>query len=181
MTSPPDFLPVGDARNNMVNAMIEFKHVSAEADSFNAREYKDVLSSIIRTDNTISESELDSREERLKHFFFRIQKNFSKSYHQIKNIPHGFAGSVYVKWLTGEGKFDTNEKYVLVSRKTETMLNQDTLLNICKVRLNKVTTKNQLGNSRTRSQGGRRWLYRFSSSKFKKIVECFGRRFCWIL
>ena len=81
MTSPPDFLPVGDARNNMVNAMIEFKHVSAEADSFNAREYKDVLSSIIRTDNTISESELDSREERLKHFFFRIQKNFSKSYH----------------------------------------------------------------------------------------------------
>ena len=138
VSAMPDFLPVGDAQNNMINSMIEFKHVTAEADSFNAREYQDILVNLVRSDNTVSESELETLIKRGYNSFFQEAKRFYKELPPDKKYSYGFADSMYVKWLDGEGKFDTTAKYVMVSRKTETMLNQDILLNIYRIRLNKI-------------------------------------------
>lgn len=116
----PQLLP-GDSREIAYrNAMLEFKHLTANADNFNAAKYKAMLQ---ESKNGMSSDVLDNLRRSQMNVYDNRLKRFLLT-GQSRTYSHGYAKEGYVAFDEKNQRFETTERYVITGRSTELMLNQ---------------------------------------------------------
>nr|QHA33738.1 polyprotein [Atrato Virga-like virus 2] len=119
-----------DAYNN---SMIEFNHITAHADNFNKNTFRR-LNFDSKNGPAVGDLEtlcsegiqvFDNSPNRKMFLGTKPRQMFSHAY--------SAAGDVYVPWNSKTQRFDTDDRFLLTNRYTETMLNQEILANISTV------------------------------------------------
>lgn len=132
----PDYL-IGQAYDiSFVNSMIEFKHITKLSDDFNAREYDRIMRDL---DDNLSIS-VDIIEY-LDKSGYNLYDNLLCVWlvkEECEKYMYGYVKSGYVRYDEKKKKFECVDRYVLVSRRTEIMLNREILLNIADINLDTV-------------------------------------------
>lgn len=116
----PELLP-GDTREVAYrNAMLEFKHLTANADNFNAAKYRAML---FASKNGMTPDVLDQLRRGQMNIFDNQLKQYVLT-DRLRKYSHGYAMEGYVPFNEKNTRFNTAERYVVVGRSTERMLNQ---------------------------------------------------------
>nr|WPV62267.1 MAG: RNA-dependent RNA polymerase [Wufeng shrew martellivirus 1] len=133
----PDYIPGDGAEVSFRNAMIEFRHSISLADSLNATELSWYVSGL--RDSVISSVML----RKLKTDGAGCYDNQNKIWvtddgvGYPRKFSYGFCVNGYVRWNAKTEKFDTDCRYVIVTRRTEVMLNEEILRQIGKIDVTK--------------------------------------------
>lgn len=129
----PVYIEGDTARENYINAAIEYKHLLSVADSVNADDLKVVYDSF-NTEMRVSAEVLASLEAKSLNLYDNVNKRWMVK-EPTRTYMCGYAEDGYVSWNAKPKKFETSSKYVLVSRRTEVMLDAAILRNIEKIDL----------------------------------------------
>lgn len=116
----PSYVPGNDSHVSFINSFIEYRHVVAVADDVNAVLLKEMWERVVDT-----RCNYDMKDY-LAGYKANVYDNSSKSFifpKAMGKYMFGYANG-YVEWVDRENRFDTKERYIVVSEKTVIMLNQ---------------------------------------------------------
>jgi len=125
------------------NAMIEYLHVITYVDEFNACEYKWLMNDLQRSNMAVSVALIERIRTRKYNLYDNKLKRYVIERETEREYMFGYVGDAYVKYLKQDRVFDTVHRYILVTPRTEVMLNKELFgvlkdMNILKVKRPKI-------------------------------------------
>jgi hypothetical protein len=140
---PSGFFEGKSINEKYLNSMIELRSLLEKTDHENGKLYRETLLKVSSTLMEISGpaiSEVISKhmniyDNKLKIFFFKTNTKYRMGYSMED-------GGKYVKFNEEQNKFDTNERYVLVTRDTVLMLNGELVNKLSKINISSCTPPN---------------------------------------
>nr|UDL14011.1 MAG: RNA dependent RNA polymerase [Xiangshan martelli-like virus 3] len=128
----PDYVVGGDVDTSFINAMIEYKHVIHQVDGFNAEHYSEVLHRLVSTSFCFDQSVIDMLERQGYNLYDNTRKMWVIP-KADRRYMYGFSEHGFSKYDVVRERFMTDDRYVLVCRKTEIMLNAQMYNNLKKI------------------------------------------------
>ena len=113
-----------DFHTNFIIAMIEFRYSTLLADSFNAKEYDYYITSIGDNSSKLSSDVVCQLGEQSFNLYDNVIKMWLVKDGDLRKYMFGYVKDDYVKFDEKNQRLDTEFRYILVSRRTEVMLNQ---------------------------------------------------------
>lgn len=131
---PKGYLPEDSKQHNFLNCMIELKNLLQQYDKINADIFKEALLTLQTENLHASSSVFREIELRSMNVYDNELKMFLLP--NTSKYRMGFSmegGGTYVSFDNNSRKFRTNEKYIMVSRDTQVMLNEELLDAVSKI------------------------------------------------
>lgn len=132
---PTGFFEGASKYERYINTMIDLRNLLEKADAENAKIYKGILKNICedvsnRTIGAVKKKDMNIFDNVMKKFLFKTDTLYRMGYSLEE-------GGKYVEFVEKENKFKTTEKYILVTRDTELMLDGELISKINKIHINK--------------------------------------------
>lgn len=117
---------------NFLNSMIELRKLLEDTDKENAKIYNEVLSAVLNEDaiDYIANKSMNIFDNTRKTYLFKTNTKYRMGY-SLSN------GGEYVKFINENNRYDTEERYVLLTKDTELMLNGELITKLNRIDVTK--------------------------------------------
>lgn len=131
----PEYFPGSSAEIAFRNAMLEFRHVTSLADGMNAKELEWYLTELKVP--VISACVIEKLNSERKFCYDNVNHAWVTK-EPTRDFNYGYCEDGFVKYIRASKSFETKCRYVLVTKFTEIMLNEDISRNIDKIDIARV-------------------------------------------